>query len=308
VNCDDARILLPDLRDGTLPEDTRPAIDSHLRSCGACREVLDRAARLEEVMRSALTVPDPGSSYFEGQGARLLGASRRSTRRPVGLSLLIAGALVAAAVLMIIHGPVHVGTSTPIAPPAAEARKQDLVKEVPRDRETAAVVKTRTMEDPLHSVPAPRVREAAPQPTPPSERRDATAEPPRPADGTAARVVRMSHEAVEVALAETPTERVAALCAAAEAQLRDLPDAMATNPTLAAELAGAYRLLVGEGVAEVLRDRAESDRDLASAREFAATRAREHEATLAALSGGTSGALKESLGRALEASRSLTGR
>ena len=121
-------------------------------------------------------------------------------------------------------------------------------------------------------------------------------------------MVRMTREAVDVALAETPAERVTALCAAAEAQLEELRRMLAKDPELAAELAAAYRVLVSDGVSSVLHDPSEPAEELAAAREIASRRARDHEATILALGGETSGPLKESLSLALEASRELSRR
>lgn len=294
MTCDDARPLIAALGDGTLDDASRLRLDDHLGTCPACRDRIDRRSRLDTLLRAALTVPDPGEAHFERQRQRALAAvGSRPRRLPTTLRLVAAAALAAAAVFMIVKGPVLVSKPAPSIPPAP------------------APIAARP-EAPVNHPELPVVRPEPP--TPPTLEKPAVAivpapaVPAGPAPGSAGRAVRMSRESVEVALAETPSERVAALCTAAEAQLHELAEAVVKDPALAAELAGAYRLLVGEGVAGVLRDRAESEKDLSAARDIAAHRARDHEATLAALSDGTTGPLKDRLALALEASRSLSGR
>jgi hypothetical protein len=292
VNCDEIRRLLSAFGDASLPEPGRVDVSRHLASCVACRGQAERRARLASLLRIGLPVPEPGEIHFERERARIL----KPARVPGGhrrAQLLMAGALAAAAVIMVVAGPKLLRTPrrTETSAPAPVVRTET----IPQTSEPASVPPVVPKKDPPSPVPSR-------QPEGPAV---AKAGPPA---GTAERLGRMTREAVEVALAETPSERVATLCAAAEAQLRELQEAVAKDPTLAAELAGAYRILVGQGVAGVLQDQGESEVELAAARDLAARRAREHEAALAALAGGASGPLKESLGEALAASRSLSGR
>jgi hypothetical protein len=294
--------LLSDFGDKSLPEPGRLDVSRHLRSCSACRRLAERRRCLGILLRSGLPVPEPGDLHFERERARILQAAglARAPRRRVALAL-VAGALAAASVLMILKGPALLGSRksppVPAPAPAPIVRTKPPVR-VPAPEPPPRKEEARAPEKEPQVVPAPPP--PAPVPVP--------VIPEGPAPGTAVRLVRMAGEAVEVALAETPIERVTALCAAAEAQLRELPEAIAKDPALAAELAGAYRLIVVDGVGSVLRESAEPEAELAAARDVAARRARDHEETLAALAGSASGPLKESLGEALAASRMLSGR
>jgi len=315
VNCDGLRAMLGALREGPLADDLRSAALRHLELCPACRSLLDRRDRLEALIRAALPVPDPGEAYFEGLRSRLLPApGAAGVRRKIGaVPILAAAALAAAAVVLITFGSSLLRKAAPV-PELRAPIVQSPAPAAPPGGPPAGIAKPPDPPLPRAAAP-PTGREGAPKAPeipvplpPPSAPREALALPAGPPPGTAARQARMTGEAVEVALAETPAERVLALCAAAEAQLRDLPGAIATDPALAAELAGAYRLLVAEGVAGVLREQGEPEQELAQARGVAERRARDHEAALVALSGGTSGPLRESLALALEASRSISGR
>jgi hypothetical protein len=115
----------------------------------------------------------------------------------------------------------------------------------------------------------------------------------------------MTEEAVDIGLAETPRERVVALFGAAEARLGELGQALRQDPGLATELAGAYLLLLGEGVRSVLADRTESSQELALARMAAREHARGHESTLLELGAHAQGKLKGTLEEALAVSREL---
>jgi len=324
--CRQIRPLLGPFEDDSLPQDDRATVVSHLAGCDACRERVERRHRLGSLLRSALDVPDPGEEYFRKQRAKLLAAdpsSHAAGKSIVGRFIPIA-ALLAASALLLVYGPGLVRTSPPpqatpvlgsvAAKPASEA-KPEALRIPPRPKDLSPVppeAAPPVLPEPKpvpSAVPTPE-KSVAPTPVVPTPRE----EPPKaialtgPPAGSAVRMLRMTKEAVEVALAETPTERVVALCAAAEAQLRELEQAVPRDPQLAAELAGAYRLLVKEGVGGVLQDRAESPQDLNAARDEASRRVRGHEATLLALGGQSNGALKESLSLALEASRSLAGR
>jgi hypothetical protein len=115
----------------------------------------------------------------------------------------------------------------------------------------------------------------------------------------------MTEEAVDIGLAETPRDRVVALFGAAESRLGELGQVMHQDPGLASELAGAYLLLLGEGVKSVLRDGTESSQELALARRAARERARGHESTLLELVAVAQGKLKETIEDALAMSREL---
>lgn len=98
--------------DRSLPEDESREVTSHVRTCARCARAVDRALRLEAMLRTALPVPDPGAAYWEAQrkglaarAAAAAGGSRRGRRRPVTtLSLwtraVMSAAGVAAAVLI----------------------------------------------------------------------------------------------------------------------------------------------------------------------------------------------------------------
>jgi hypothetical protein len=279
MTCEDAPSLIASLLDRSLDDASRIRLEAHLRGCAVCQDRVDRKVRLETLLRLALPVPDPGDAHFEEQRRRVLtGLKSRRPRWGASLRLIAAASVAAAALLMVIKGPGTGRTPAPANTPA------------PRP----------IVERPVHPQETPELKPAVEPPVRPVV-------PSEPSAGTAERTMRMSRESVDIALAETPSERVLALCAAAEAQLRDLAEAIVKDPALASELAGAYRLLVGEGVARVLDDRAETEQDLASARMIAARRARDHEATLAALSDRASGPLKGQLALALEASRAVSG-
>jgi hypothetical protein len=297
VKCDEIRKLLEAFGDASLPEPGRIDVSRHLKSCAACRGTVERRRRLGSLLRAAFPVPDPGDAHFERERARILGAAGAAARRS-RLTFLVAGALAAAAVVMVVAGPAILkaarrGETVPHEPVA----RSEASPRIPEPAPPRSLAQDQAPSP--SSVPSPRPEVASDRPA------AAKAGPPA---GTAERMGRMTKEAVEVALAETPSERVAALCAAAEAQLRELPEAMVKDPALAAELAGAYSVLVGEGVAGVLQDKEEPEAELAAARALAARRARDHETALAALTSGTRGSLKESLVEALAASRSVSGR
>ena len=115
----------------------------------------------------------------------------------------------------------------------------------------------------------------------------------------------MTEEAVDIGLSETPRERVVALFGAAEARLGELGQVMRQDPGLASELAGAYLLLLGEGVRGVLQDGSESPQELALARRAAREHARGHESALVELGAIAQGKLKGTLEEALAMSREL---
>jgi hypothetical protein len=117
----------------------------------------------------------------------------------------------------------------------------------------------------------------------------------------------MTEEAVEIGLAETPSDRVLALFGAAGERLTELREILGKDEGLALELTQSYVLLLKEGVSAVLKDAGESGTSIAKAREVARTRARGHEGELLALGDAAHGRLREALGEALSASRELAG-
>jgi len=76
------RHLLGAYHDGELDKSRTAKIDEHLKSCGPCRQDLDRLAALETSAR--LSVPaEPGEAYWESLPSRVMsgiGEARRSVR------------------------------------------------------------------------------------------------------------------------------------------------------------------------------------------------------------------------------------
>jgi hypothetical protein len=84
---------------------------------------------------------------------------------------------------------------------------------------------------------------------------------------------RMSDEAIEAGLAETPVQRMLSLFKAADARLEELRAAIVRHDDeLADELAEAYLLILKEGVVPILADREESEEDVAAAKRLAYAR------------------------------------
>jgi len=310
MNCSGARSLLPALADGSLPESSRLPIQNHVEGCPSCTSFVERRLRLRELLRASMPTPDPGEPFFLRQRARILTPVAGEPQALVWGRMLGAVAMMAAAVLILLLNPMRSRRQLPPEPSVVAERSNVAPSSPPPSDPVRSTPESATA--PVTPAPSPSKTDAPPAgepiaptvshpPQPPAAR-------PGPPAGTAERTLRMTKEATEVALAETPSERVAALCNAAEAQLRELPKVMGKDPVLAAELASAYRLLVLEGLGAVLKDKTESEADLQPARDIAARRTREHEAMLLGLSGGTAGTLQENLDLALAASRSFSGR
>src|SRR5579862_1257054 len=107
MNCTDVRPLLAAFGDGSLSESVRRSVELHLESCRSCQSLLDRQARLKDLLVSSLPLPQPGDVYFERQRARLLEASH-AVPAPRGRAFrawFAAGSLLAASVLLVLYGP-----------------------------------------------------------------------------------------------------------------------------------------------------------------------------------------------------------
>jgi anti-sigma factor RsiW len=59
LSCDQVVTFLGDYSDGVLPEEDRHAVDTHLRSCARCTEVLGDCRRLPEIVRRATDIAMP---------------------------------------------------------------------------------------------------------------------------------------------------------------------------------------------------------------------------------------------------------
>lgn len=258
-----------------------------------------------------MPVPDPGAIFFKAQRERILARTRsdvaENVRRPRRLRFVWA---TAAAILILAAGAAFwVGVPSPSPAPGGTSRSSgssgtptDLVASGPG-----------ASANPDSSIPenVPQVPDPGPTPDPKVAletpgKSPVPKEPPSTlAPGTAARLSRMTDESVDVGLAETPQEKVAALFGAAEARLKEVGEVMGQDPELASELAGAYLLLLGEGVRAVLKNESEPARELALARLAAAKRARNQEPALVLLGSTAQGPLKGTLEEALAMSREL---
>jgi len=332
MTCKDLAPLLASLADGSLPPAEESLARAHLGSCAACRAAQGRFEKLEQLLGAGLSVPDPGEAYFKAQRARLLRSAAQGSvspapaelRRPRGPRFVWAAA---AAILILAAGaaywrgvparaPEPGPTSLRSAPserdpaPAAPPRTgtpatppQGGIPWAPSPAPTAQ--KTSSPEEGPRPLPTPRPEgtPVLPPPTPPSS---VTKEAPSAlAWGASARLSAMTEESVVIGLAETPRDRVAALFGAAEARLGELGQVIRQDPGLASELAGAYLLLLGEGVRSVLQDGTESPQELALARRAARERARGHESALLELGAVAQGSLQGTLKEALAMSREL---
>lgn len=303
--CEEVGPFLPVLSDPALADADRQAVHAHLAACPKCRAARDRQERLIALVAQAGRVPDPGEAFWKAQREALLKQAARDAagfqalpsagRKPGRLWVAAAAAALVAAGAVLWATVVLRPPTRPSGIPEARSGSSASPEVVPPSRvpEPAKAVAKETPPPPAPPVPPPAPVRA------PEERR------PQPVARSTEYVLRMTDEAVDIGLAETPTDRVRALYHAAESRLGELREAMGKDPDLAAELAGAYVMLLSEGVKSVLGDGAESPAALAAARDLAALRARSHETVLASLDKAATGKLKETLDEALATSRAL---
>jgi hypothetical protein len=299
MTCEEVGPFLPVLEDGSLGEMERQGVQAHLDSCLRCRAALGRLGRLEGLLGRAASVPDPGAEFWVLQKRKILGDVQ--ARNPAGQAILRRSFRIlwtAAAAVMLLALGAFLGRRFSLpAPGRVESASRP------------AAGDSRESSPPEISRPAPVVSEGTARPGV----SEGPGVPPDPSPPLAAVVLpgspehlaQLTDELIDIGLAETPTDRVRALCQAAGARLRELRQVMERDPALATELAGAYIVLLGEGVKSVLRDGAETPASLAAAREVAALEARSHGTLLATLGGTATGKLKETLDEALATSREL---
>ena len=116
MNCDIVRDLLPLYADGLCSEESRKAVEEHLKSCEACRKLLPEGPAEAE--------REPVAAEAAGEGGVLQGISRewkrqkrRSWRRGIllGMALLLGLALLARPLLMGYLKTGAMGTETDLA-------------------------------------------------------------------------------------------------------------------------------------------------------------------------------------------------
>ena len=116
MNCDIVRDLLPLYADGLCSEESRKAVEEHLKSCEACRKLLPEGPAEAE--------REPAAAEAAGEGGVLQGISRewkrqkrRSWRRGIllGMALLLGLALLARPLLMGYLKTGAMGTETDLA-------------------------------------------------------------------------------------------------------------------------------------------------------------------------------------------------
>ena len=335
MTCKDVAPLLGSLGDGSLAASEDRLLRAHLESCATCRGAEDRLRKLERLLGEGLRVPDPGAAYFDAQRERLIrsaGAGSASpaaaqVRQPRPLRFVWAAA---AATVLLAAGAVTYrglpGRTREVVPGALAPSASGTGASGPRSGEESprfpdpgpapeqrasgkaalpALPDPSPGPKPVLPVPSPLAKELPIEPPKEVPREVPKEAPSALASGASARLAAMTEEAVSIGLAETPRDRVVALFQAAEARLGELGQVMRADPALASELASAYLLLLGEGVASVLQDKTESSQDLALARGAAREHARGHERTLAGLEAIAQGTLKGTLEEALAMSREL---
>lgn len=328
MNCKDLEPLLASLGEGSLSPAEERRARAHLEGCGTCRAALARRGKLEQLLGTGLAVPDPGEAYFKAQRLRILqSAASPSSAADSGAPAAPARirrpshgryAWAAAAAILILavgaatyFGVPGLGARTPatasgpaVRPPGAPALPRPEIPPVEGIPEAQRPILTAQKPPPPLTRPAPEAGPAvAGQSAVPKVAPERT---PTFGSGTSARLAAMTEEAVDIGLAETPRERVVALFGAAEARLGELGQVIRQDPNLASELAGAYLLLLGEGVKGVLTDASESPQEIALARLAARERARGHESTLLELGAVAQGKLRRTLDEALAMSRDLS--
>ncbi|MCO5169344.1 MAG: hypothetical protein M9894_23615 [Planctomycetes bacterium] len=294
MDCERFGALVHELCDGAVSSEVRAEADAHAAACGRCRRKLQRARRLEDVLGRGAPVPRLTDAALDAQRQAILrraaaeaSAGAASPARSSGgagwagwrgwpsVAQGAAALLGAAALVLALKGT------------SSSGRRRR------RRRSGGAAAGAGAELDPAEERASPRDA-AGPRPAP--------ARPALP--GEPEHLLLVSRQAVAVALADTPSDRVQLLLAAASARLRELRAALQVDDAaMAEELAEAYAVLLEEGVAAVLTDRELDELDLIVARSFAQTQAGLDEEALTVLARGAPARLRGPLQAALAACR-----
>lgn len=282
MDCERFGALVHELCDGAVSNEVRAEAEAHAGACAGCRRALARGRRLDDVLGRGAPVPRLTDEALDAQRQAILrraaaeaGAARASGRPTwagwVWVARGAAAVLGAAALVLAVKGDALFGR--PAEAPLAEA---------PRPAPAVVVEEERAPEEVDPVGPRPISRPALP--------------------GEPEHLLLVSRQAVAVALADTPSDRVRLLLAAAGARLRELRAALQVDDAaMAEELAEAYALLLEEGVAAVLTDRELDELDLIVARAFAQAQVGLDEEALTVLARGAPARLRPALRAALAA-------
>ena len=103
MNCDIVRDLLPLYEDGLCSEESRKAVEEHLKSCEACRKLLPEGPAEAGQEPAAAEGSAAESGVLQGISREWKRQKRRSWRRGIllGMALLLGFALLARPLLMI---------------------------------------------------------------------------------------------------------------------------------------------------------------------------------------------------------------
>ncbi len=123
--CDEARALLDEALDGSLPGAAREDLDAHLAACASCRSEARAAERVHGLLGAPL--PGPGPGFTESVVAALDRGPRRAPPVPpavralrVAASLAATGAVAALALLVLPESAAAAGLDA-LLPPALGA-------------------------------------------------------------------------------------------------------------------------------------------------------------------------------------------
>jgi len=135
MNCTDTKALFDDLLDGELPLPQTEAVQRHLTTCAACREVLDREQGFRTVLK-AQEVPPPSPGF----AVRALANAQRKATAPrrrafvAGFGSAVAAVLVLwLGVALFPHGASNNGAIPTVTLALAQPQMVRIVFTAPQD-------------------------------------------------------------------------------------------------------------------------------------------------------------------------------